>query len=263
MRLTASQRKLVSSLASARRRREEGLFVAEGIRSLRELLPVFPLRFLVATSAWLDEHEAEILRMTGHPLSDSELLVAKNDELARISSMSAPQGVLAVMELPQAPVGTPFINPGELLLALDRIQDPGNLGTIIRVADWFGIRRIIASEDTVDVFNPKVVQATMGALARVPVCYCNLAETLGELARENVPVFGTFLDGSDIYKAELPSWGVIVMGNEGNGISSETAACIARRIKIPSYPPGEATVESLNVGIATAITIAEFRRRAL
>jgi len=262
MRISASQRKLIASLSSARRRREEGLFVAEGVRSLRELLPAFRLRCLVVTSAWLEGNAMMLRELVGMDLPDDMLLLAKNDEFARMSSMSTPQGVLAVMELPDAPAGLPMVERGELVLALDRIQDPGNLGTIIRLADWFGVRKILASKETVDVFNPKVLQSTMGALARVMVCYCDLEQVLGELARKNVPIYGTFLDGDDIYAAEL-SWGVVVMGNEGNGISEGVASFVDRRIKIPSYPPGSDTVESLNVGTATAITVAEFRRRAL
>ena len=253
MRLTASQRKLISSLGSARKRRQEGLFVAEGIRSLRELLPVFPLRYLVATSGWLEENGPLADSLAGHPLSDGELLIARNDELERISSMSAPQGVLGVFELPEDENNGELPAPGgdELLLALDRIQDPGNLGTILRVADWFGIHTVLASRDTVDVFNPKVLQSTMGALAA----------TLGGLAGKGTAVYGTFLDGDDIYRARLGRGGVIVMGNEGNGISPEVESAVSCRIRIPSFPPDAPTVESLNVGTAAAVTVAEFRRR--
>lgn len=263
MRLTASQRKLIASLGSARKRRQEGLFVAEGIRSLRELLPVFPLRYLVATSGWLEENGQLADSLAGRPLSDGELLIARNDELERISSMSAPQGVLGVFELPEDEDGgeLPATGADELLLALDRIQDPGNLGTILRVADWFGIHTVLASRDTVDVFNPKVLQSTMGALARVKVVYCDLAATLGGLVGKGTAVYGTFLDGEDIYRARLGRGGVIVMGNEGNGISPEVESAVSCRIRIPSFPPDAPTVESLNVGTAAAVTVAEFRRR--
>lgn len=263
MRLTASQRKLISSLGSARKRRQEGLFVAEGIRSLRELLPVFPLRYLVATSGWLEENGPLADTLAGRPLSDGELLIARNDELERISSMSAPQGVLGVFELPgdENAGDIPETGQDELLLALDRIQDPGNLGTILRVADWFGIHTVLASRDTVDVFNPKVLQSTMGALARVKVVYCDLAATLGDMARKGTAVYGTFLDGDDIYRTRLGRGGVIVMGNEGNGISQEVESVVNCRIRIPSFPPDAPTVESLNVGTAAAVTVAEFRRR--
>lgn len=262
MRLTASQRKLIASLGYARKRRQEGLFIAEGIRSLRELLPVFGLRYLVATHQWLEENGTLIDGLIGRQLSEDELLVARTDELERISSMTAPQGVLAVLELP-AEDSNPFLSmDGDgLILALDHIQDPGNLGTILRVADWFGIHCVLASEDTVDVFNPKVLQSTMGALARVRVLYCNLPDVLEKLAGDGKTIYGTFLDGDNLYKAPLTPGGVIVMGNEGNGISPQVESKVSCRIKIPSFPPDAATVESLNVGTAAAITIAEFRRR--
>lgn len=263
MRITASQRKLIASLSSARHRREAGLFVAEGIRCVSELLPVFRLRFIVVTSGWLESNRESLASLAGVDLPDDMVLVARNDELAKMSSMTTPQGIMAVFELPAESDLEPEVEEGELVLALDRIQDPGNLGTIIRVADWFGIKRIFASEETVDVFNPKVMQSTMGALARVKVCYCNLAATIDELLKSGIPVYGTFLDGENIYDKALDGGGVVVMGNEGNGISPEIAALVKHRLTIPSYPPGSGTVESLNVGTATAVTVAEFRRQAL
>ena len=148
-----------------------------------------------------------------------------------------------------------------LSLVLDRIQDPGNLGTIMRIADWFGIRQIICSHDTVDVFNPKVVQATMGAISRVKVVYEDLPEFLK--SNPDVPCYGTFLDGENLYGTELSAHGFIVMGNEGQGISDEVARLTGRRLTIPSYPVGVATSESLNVGMATAIVVGEFRRRMM
>ena len=179
-----------------------------------------------------------------------------------MSSMVTPQGVLAVCRIPASPES---FEPGhdELILALDRVQDPGNMGTIMRVADWFGINRIIASPDTVDIYNPKVIQATMGAIARVQVLYMPLAPTLRVLADKGIEIYGTFLGGEPLYASPLSKGGVIVMGNEGNGITDETASAITRRITIPPYPADHPTVESLNVGVATAITVAEFRRRSL
>ena len=138
-------------------------------------------------------------------------------------------------------------------------QDPGNLGTIIRLADWFGIEDIFCSTGTVDVFNPKTVQATMGAIARVKVHYCDLPKLISSL--KGIPVYGTFLDGNIIYSETLSANGLIVMGNEGNGISREVEALINRRLYIPNYPQERETSESLNVAIATAVVCAEFRRR--
>ena len=148
-----------------------------------------------------------------------------------------------------------------MCLALDDIQDPGNLGTIIRLADWFGIEHIFCSQGTVDVYNSKVIQATMGALARVKVHYCNLPELISSL--KDVPVYGTFLDGENIYDKPLSENGLIIMGNEGNGVSKEVSQLINNKLYIPNYPSGRTTSESLNVAIATAVVCAEFRRRLM
>ena len=155
----------------------------------------------------------------------------------------------------------PEVISPSLCLALDDVQDPGNLGTIIRVADWFGIEHIFCSQGTVDVYNPKTIQATMGALARVKLHYCNLPSLIASL--KDVPVYGTFLDGKDMYGETLSANGLIVMGNEGNGIGQEVASLINRKLYIPNYPPQRETTESLNVAMATGIICAEFRRRAI
>ena len=154
-----------------------------------------------------------------------------------------------------------LLGNNELILALDAVQDPGNLGTIIRIADWFGIKNIICSQGTVDVYNTKTIQSTMGALARVRIHYVNLKEVLDICSRNDYPIYGTFLDGSSIYNAKLTNYGIIVMGNEGNGISDEIEKVISDKLLIPSYPVGELTSESLNVAVATAIVCSEFRRR--
>ena len=146
----------------------------------------------------------------------------------------------------------------QLALALDSVQDPGNLGTIIRIADWFGISTIYCSEDTADVYNPKVVQATMGSLAHINIVYCDLVELLQHY---DGPIYGTLLDGQDIYQQELSQKGIIVMGNEGNGISQRVRPLITHRLLIPNFNKNSETAESLNVAIATAITCSEFRRR--
>ena len=258
MKITASQRKLIASLSTAKGRREEKLFVAEGIRCLSELLPVFPLRYLVATAGWLEAHPRELADLAGHRFPDDMLLVARNDEMERMSTMTTPQGVLGVFRLPESPDGLPEISEGELVVALDRIQDPGNLGTIVRTADWFGVKTILASSDTVDVYNPKVLQSTMGAIARVKVCYCDLAATLSCIAAKGIPVYGTFLNGNNLYEEDLRG-GVVVMGNEGNGISSAIAETVTNRLTIPPFPEDNKTVESLNVGIATAVVLSYAR----
>lgn len=177
------------------------------------------------------------------------------DELHRISFQQHPQQVLALFPLPSVPT----ITPEGLMIGLDGVQDPGNLGTIIRIADWFGIDTIICSEDTVDAWNPKVVQATMGSIARVNIVYTNLPDFLGQLPTD-FPVYGTFLDGKNIYREELSDHGLIIMGNEGNGISDAVRQRVNRRLLIPDFHQGP-TADSLNVAIATAITCSEFRRR--
>lgn len=256
MKISAAQRKWIAALRNARHRREAGAFVAEGTRCVLETLPRYDARFLVATPKWLDDNAS--LLPSGAP----EPLTASAEEMRSMSSLQAPQGVLAVYDIPRLPAPT-LPQPGELCLALDTVQDPGNLGTIIRVASWFGIRRVFASQATVDLYNPKVVQATMGGLTGVEVRYLDLPAFLRDAADAGIPVYGTFLDGRDIYRSELTPGGVIVLGNEGNGVSPEVAACCGERLKIPSFPPDGDVVESLNVGTAAAIAAAEFRRRIL
>lgn len=201
------------------------------------------------------------------------------EAMARISQLTHPSPALAIVRQPAPGAFTPA--PDELVLALDGIRDPGNLGTILRIADWFGIHQILASEDTVEVYNPKVVQATMGAIFRVKMLYCPLSQVIrdcvaagGILGRElfsasgtkcqsseAIPIYGTFLDGDSIYEMPLTKSGIIVMGSEANGISPAVAGTVTHRLYIPPFPANAHTSESLNVAVATAITCAEFRRR--
>ncbi|MDE6269265.1 MAG: RNA methyltransferase [Muribaculaceae bacterium] len=249
--LTASLRKTIASLASARHRRREGLFAAEGTKCVLDTLDAFRLRYLVATAAWFGEHE----RLAGR----AECVLAKRADLERMTALSTPPPVLAVYDIPD--YGPYHISPGELVLALDCVQDPGNLGTIVRAADWMGVETVLASEDTADVFGAKAIQATMGAVSRVRVHYVPLAGALRALPR-GTAVYGTFLGGENIYAAaDLGPGGVLVLGNEGRGISDEVATCVTRRITIPSYPVGRPTSESLNVGVAAAIAMSQFRGR--
>lgn len=193
------------------------------------------------------------------------------DAMGRISALSSPSPVLAVVRKPEdsiiddASELMPLINNGGLYLALDAIRDPGNLGTILRIADWFGIDAVFASKDTVDVFNPKVVQSTMGAIFRVKMHYVDLPDLFEKVLGLNGKIYGTFLDGKNIYDRELDCGtqapAVIVIGNEANGISEQVAAMVSDRLYIPPYPQDSPGSESLNAAIATAITVAEFRRR--
>ena len=189
-----------------------------------------------------------------------QLIKAEPGEIDRVSLLKNPQQVLAVFRQSQYQLDFTSLS-GKLSLVLDSIQDPGNLGTIIRIADWFGIENIICSIETADVYNPKTIQATMGALARVKVHYTDLSIFLGQ--NKILPVYGTFLTGKDIYTENLTPEGLIVMGNEGNGISETIESFISKRLYIPNYPAGQPTSESLNVAVATAIACAEFRRRQI
>lgn len=250
MELTNRQIKIVKSLSEARTRREENAFKAEGTKCVLDTLGHFNLRMLITTAEWAAEHP-EAVRAAGS--SRHMLLPAR--EMSRISSLKTPGGVVAVYDIPDPT--EPDLG-SELVVALDSIQDPGNMGTIIRTCDWFGVRRILCTPSTVDIYSPKVVQSTMGAISRVKVTVCDLERII---ANTDLPVYGTFLDGTDIYSGELTPGGIVVMGNEGNGISPQLEKAITRRLFIPPYPAGAETSESLNVGIATAIVLSQFRSR--
>lgn len=243
--------KLINSLSQKKFRDETGLFIAEGTKLVLDLAPVFHCSILTATSNWLNEY---------NQFEADEIIEIDNDELNKISNQKSPQGVLAVFTKPNYSWNKDELSH-KLSLALDDVQDPGNLGTIIRIADWFGITDIFCSEHSADAFNTKTVQATMGALARVRVHSLNLPEFLQTIAGE-LPVYGTFMDGDNIYNKSLTQHGIVVMGNEGNGISTEIEKLVTERLLIPNFPVGQITSESLNVGVATALVCAEFRRQA-
>ena len=256
--ISKNQLKYIRQLEQKKYRRREGVFVAEGTKVVGDLLQRYRPEAVFATADWQA------------PAGITPQLVT-DDELRRISFLQHPQQVLALFPLPvNSKPSTVNCQPStvnckpstlnsELSLALDGVQDPGNLGTIIRIADWFGISTIICSEDTVDAWNPKVVQATMGSIARVNIIYLNLPDFLDTLPAD-FPVYGTFLDGENIYTQQLTSDGLIIMGNEGNGISEAVRSKVNRRLLIPDFHQGP-TADSLNVAIATAITCSEFRRR--
>ena len=236
-------------------RKANGVFVAEGHKLVGDLLNVFECKYLAATAGWLNAH-AEWLDAHTQGLEADEVT---EEELRRISFQETPQQVLAVFKQPIYTVDAQKAVRENLCLMLDDVQNPGNLGTIVRLADWFGIEHIFCSIGCADVYNPKTVQATMGGLARVKVHYVDLPETLASLDAD-INVYGTFLDGENIYGKQLSKCGVIVMGNEGNGISKSVEQYVTERLYIPNYPIGRPTSESLNVAIATAIVCAEFRR---
>ena len=249
--LSKNKIKYIRSLEQKKYRKEENAFLAEGNKLVADLSGHFACKLLAATSRWLEEHPH---------VSAEETVCVSHEELSRASLLKTPQDVLAVFELPSHDFDAGAVSRS-LCLALDNVQDPGNLGTIIRVADWFGIRHIFCSIGTADAFNPKTVQATMGALARVQIHYMQLNNFFNSL-KPDIPVYGTFLDGENIYKEPLKPHGIIVMGNEGKGISTEVERYINKKLLIPSFPENGNCVESLNVAVATAIVCAEFRRRS-
>ena len=236
--LSKNDIKEIRSLGQKKFRDERGLFVVEGEKLVEEAL-----------------------RSGFEVVAHYRIEDIGEEAMARISQLTHPSPALAIVRQPApAPLS---IAPDELILALDGIRDPGNLGTILRIADWFGIRQVLASEDTVELYNPKVVQATMGAVFRVRVHYIDLpAELRFRVQPGMTDVYGTFLEGDNIYDVPLTRGGIIVMGSEAHGISAEVAATVTRKLFIPPFPADAHTSESLNVAVATAITCAEFRRRS-
>ena len=249
--LSKQLQKLIRSLEQKKYRKESKLFVAEGGKTVCDLIAAgMPCEKILATKEWLMSHPLD---------TKAQVIEVTSDELSRVSFLRAPQGILGLFKQCDDSID-PTIATKELCLALDDVQDPGNLGTIIRIADWFGIEHIFCSLGTADIYNPKTVQATMGAIGRVKVHYIDLPQLITNL-NGKTPVFGTFLDGDNIYSHQLENRGLIVMGNEGNGISSECEKLIKEKLLIPNYPAGHKTSESLNVSVATAIICSEFRRR--
>ena len=229
--LSKADIKFIRSLEYRKFRQAAGAFVAEGPKTVSELRKHLTLRMLVNDA----------------------------DEVKRCTLQRSPQGILGVFDIPHHELPSEEEIRCNLILALDGVQDPGNVGTIIRLADWFGIKHVMLGLGSADAFAPKTVQATMGALARLKTHEVDLREWLSSLPA-STNIYGTFLDGKDIYRQTLSNSGVIVMGNEGRGISDEIASLVTDRLFIPPYPLGRETSESLNVAIATAITCAEFRR---
>ena len=242
--ISKNQVKLIRQLEQKKYRQREGLFVAEGPKVVGDLMRRWQPATVFATDDYTPPVTVEVQRITA-------------DELRRTSLLQHPQQVLALFPLPNVQRST-FNVQRSIILALDGVQDPGNLGTIIRIADWFGIDDIVCSEDTADAWNPKVVQATMGSIARVNISYTNLPALLDRLPADT-PVYGTLLDGDNIYSQPLSARGIIVMGNEGNGLSAEVRRRVTHRLLIPSFREGDGA-ESLNVAVATAIVCSEFRR---
>ncbi|AWA29625.1 RNA methyltransferase [Flavobacterium magnum] len=240
--VSKNQIKLISSLHQKKFRTAHGLFIAEGVKVIGELLAShFELEHLYTTENLFAEIALSKKTMVGET------------DLRKMSALTTANNALAVFRIP----ASAEITQSGLIVALDDIRDPGNLGTIIRLCDWFGVGQIACSQETADLYNPKVVQSTMGSIARVNVSYVNLEDFL---VNTKMPVFGTFMDGENIYTTQLPAEGIIIMGNEANGISKAVEKYATKRIAIPRFGKLQQT-ESLNVATATAIILSEFRRK--
>ena len=239
--VSKNQIKLITSLQQKKYRKQEQLFFVEGVKGVQELL-----------DSNFELYELFTTKPDFQAIEKSKIYSISDAELKKISALTTPNSCLAVFKIPK-PI--PFEQNG-LILALEDVRDPGNLGTIIRLCDWFGIKTLFCTEETVDAYNPKVVQATMGSVSRVNVVYGDLGKFLAET---KLPIFGTFMDGKNTYKESLPNEGIIVMGNEANGISKAIEKLVSKRIAIPRFSALQAT-ESLNVATATAIILSEFKR---
>ncbi|MCX6248599.1 MAG: RNA methyltransferase [Bacteroidetes bacterium] len=254
--LSRNQIKHIQSLKQKKFREIHRQFLAEGAKLVSEIVESgYIVMGVYSLSGWLKDNES--------------ILVSKNipffeiseGEMERITALSSPSPVLAIAGIPSDPV-VPFTAPDDLLLALDDIRDPGNLGTIIRIADWFGIHTVLCSDTSVDLYNPKVIQASMGSVTRVRVRYCDLPGFLSSVD-PSVKIYGTFPEGENIYSMTLDPKGIVLIGSESNGISPEVVSLVTDKIGIPSYSQaiGKNRAESLNASIATAIVCSEFRRR--
>ena len=243
--ISKNQIKYIHQLELKKFRKQEGLFIAEGHKVVGDLLRAgFKPRQIFAVQDWITDNSSQL------SVLDSQLSEVNLEELTRLSLLQHPQQVLALFPIPdEQTIPSP---KNALSILLDNVQDPGNLGTIIRIADWFGIDTIYCSLGTVDAWNPKVVQATMGSIARVHIKYVD-PQLLFDSLPDKFPVYGTFLDGDNIYTQQLSQQGIIVMGNEGNGISDAVRSRVTHKLLIPDFHKGD-TADSLNVAIATAIT---------
>ncbi len=252
--LSKNRIKQINALQQKKFRNESRTFVAEGHKVVAELLRSnLRIREIFATEEWVAAN--------GKKFMGTQITTTSADEIKKLSAMQTACNVVAEVEMKTPSAAK--IDSGKLYLAMDSVRDPGNFGTIIRIANWFGIDTILASDDCVDLYNPKVIQASMGSAFRVDVVYCNLPGKLREAKELGMPVYGTFLNGDNIYTAPLSRNGVIVLGNEGHGILPETEALITKRLFIPCGADASMAPESLNVSTATAVACSEFFRRMI
>jgi TrmH family RNA methyltransferase len=249
--------KFIISLQRKKNRDEERLYIIEGDKLVREFLAAgVPVQTLVAKPEFLSSLPENQLKLAG------EIEDVSYEELKHISTLKTPHNALAVVPIPERELDTTAALKG-LCVALDCIQDPGNFGTIIRAAGWFGIKNIVCSPDCVDVYNPKVIQASMGALLHVSVYYYDLKELLETAAAADIPVYGTLLEGESIYNHKSGSTGIILLGNESKGISVSLAPLITDKIMIPKFSTSKPGLDSLNVGMAASIIFSEFLRKSV
>jgi TrmH family RNA methyltransferase len=247
--------KLIKSLVNKKNRVKENLFLVEGDKMVTEVLESnFIVEKLYATNSFIIKNKSKFK-------NDTILSEVTREDIDKASLMKNPQNSIALCKLP-ADKELPKIIDTDLCIYLDEIQDPGNLGTIIRICDWFGIEQLFCSPKTADLYNPKVIQSTMGSFCRVNVYYTDFHPLIKIASKSGVKVTGAFLDGENIYTQKLPSRILLVMGNEGNGISPEVEELVEKRIKIPQFNEKSKSAESLNVSVATAIICSEFKRQA-
>lgn len=253
--LSKKQIKLISSLKKKKFREQNGLFVAEGYKLVGDLLKSgLQAKYFLHTKEWIIDNGID------ESYNIDLIIECDLSDIKKVSNLNSLPQVLCVFNIPDKNIDKQEISDS-LSILLDDVQDPGNLGTIIRIADWFGIKNIFCSEKTVDIYNPKAVQASMGAISSVSVHYLDIVGLAKEFCSNDFPIYGTFLEGSNIYKTDLSEKGFIVMGNEGQGISEEVERLVSTKLNIPDFPAGGAHSESLNVSIAASIICSEFRRR--
>ena len=253
--ISKNKSKFITALQKKKNRDDENLFVIEGDKLVREFLNAnIRLKILAAKAEFINSLPSEKLKLA------DETEIVSYEELRQMSSLKTAHNALAVVEKDNSEINHDQVFR-QMSVALDGIQDPGNLGTIIRAAAWFGIPSVVCSKESVDVYNPKVIQASMGAILHVKVYYTGLAEFLTEATEKMIPVFGTMLDGDSIYSHRLVEKGVILLGNESKGISAELIPFISDRISIPGKGSSKPGIESLNVGMAASIVVSEFTRR--
>ena len=255
--LSKNKIKFINSIKKKKYRDQHKCFFVEGDKLVDELINSdFIITELFTTNEWMINNRNFILENKSFEITE-----ITNEELSKISSLSTPNKVLAIVNQPTYNYDKKLIS-NKLNLLLDNINDPGNLGTIIRIADWFGIEDIFCTQESVDLYNPKVVQSTMGAIFRTKVHYVDFKDLLNDFSNiANFNIYGTFLEGENIYNEKLSDKGFILMGSESHGISDQWKAFINKRLFIPNYPLDSSTSESLNISVATAITCSEFRRR--